>query len=317
MKSIQKFDQLSDRLAEQMGWSKDTAKNAMIGATVSIGESGLASIPKKWVQKTTGLEIDPRAGVSYNKNWADRESRDKVMDFIQSENATETIDQAIRASKELHFNQGSDKQERYSQELGANLSKMKNHEKQFQTATQKLHSMQNSDEFSEGNSANIEHNLNQGFVEWAKGQLDQDGVELGIQGVDRMLKNPDEADRYATNYLDDRIQGLREKFDVESKPSIGEQYQRSKDNISNKPKIEEHDFNNKKEVLGQAKKQGLNIPSEMQLNETPKMTFDNMSSQNEALMAAQKEHIQLDGANITRKVQNKVKLDTKKDKEKA
>lgn len=315
MKSIQKFDQLSDRLADQMGWSKDTAKNAMIGATVSIAESGVASIPKKWLQKSTGLNIDPRAGASYSKNWADRESRDKVMDFIQSENATEAVDQAIRASKELHFNQGSDKQDRYSQEFSANLSKMKNHEKQFQTATQKLHSMQNSDEFSEGNSANIDHNLNQGFVEWAKGQLGKDGVELGIQGLDRILKNPAEAEHYAKSFLDDRIQGLRNKFDIESKASIGERYQQSKNNIANKPKIEQYDLHNKEEVLRKAKKQGLNISSEMHLNETPKITFDDMNIQNEALIEDQKEHIQLGGANITRKVRNKVKLDSKKDKE--
>ena len=189
---------------------------------------------KKWIQKATGIEVDPRAGVTRSKNWADRESRDKVMDFIQSENATETIDNAIRASKEIHFNEGSDKQDRYSQEFGANLSKMKHHEKQFQAATQKLHSMQNSDEFSEGNSANIEHNLNQSFVEWAKTKLDEEGIELGTQGVDRLLKNSDEAQKYATSYLDERIQGLRDKFEVEDKFSISEHYQKSMDcSISN------------------------------------------------------------------------------------
>ncbi len=316
MKSIQKFDQLADRLATQMGWSKDDAINSMIGGTATLGKSGIIKLPKVLAEKILGVGLEARAGTSYNHTRSDKETRDKVMDFIQSENATETIDQAIRASKEIHFNQGSDKQNRYSQELGANLSKMKHQEKQFQTATQKFHSVQNSDEFSEGNSANVEHNLNQSFVEWAKGRLGKDGIELGIQGVDKILKNPDEAERFATSFLDERIQGLREKFNVADEYTIQERYQKSIDNIANKPKAEEHDVNNKKQVLSQAQKRGLNVSHEMPFNDAPKMTFENMNTQNEALMKNQKEHIQLSGADITRNVQNKVKFDTKNDKEK-
>lgn len=317
MKSIQKFDQLSDRLATQMGWSKDDAMNAMVSGTATFGKSGIIKLPKALAETILGVGVEARVGGSLNHTRSDKETRDKVMDFIQSENATDTIDQAIRATKELHFNQGSDKQDRYSQEFGANLSKMKHNEKQFQVATQKLHSMQNSDEFSEANSANIDHNLNQGFVTWAKEKLDQDGVELGIHGVDRMLKTPDEAQRYAASYLDERIQGLRDKFDTGNNESIGERYQKASHNLSKKPKIEEHDLHNKNKVLSQAKTQGLNIPSDMNLNDTPMSAFDTMNSHNEASMTDEKEHIQKGGNDIAKKVRNKVKLDTKKDKEKA
>lgn len=315
MKSIQKFDQLADRFATQMGWSKDDAINAMVGGTATLGKSGILKLPKVFAEKILGVGIEARAGASYNHTRSDKETRDKVIDFIQSENATDTVDQAIRATQELHFNEGRDKQDRYSQEVGANLSKMKNHEKQFQAATQKLHSMQNSEEFSQGSSANIEHNLNQGFIQWAKDQLGEDGVELGIQGVDRMLRNPDEAERYATNYLDDRIQNLSDKFDVANKTSIGERYQKSIANIANKPKIERYDVHNKEEVLRKARNQGLNIPSEMQLNETAKMTFDNMNNENENLITHQKNQIQAAGVNMSNKVKDKVKFATEKEEE--
>ncbi|OJV94786.1 MAG: hypothetical protein BGO43_13625, partial [Gammaproteobacteria bacterium 39-13] len=50
IESLQKFDQLADKLALHMGWSKDKSINSLVGVSASLGPSGILRIPTKTVE---------------------------------------------------------------------------------------------------------------------------------------------------------------------------------------------------------------------------------------------------------------------------
>lgn len=279
VQSLQEFDQLSDKLALHMGWSKQKSLNMLAGITASPFKYGVTNKPKKWLEKALGTKLDPTLGVNKNYSRMESASRDKFQDFVRSENASDTVEKAIRATKEMHLNMGTERQDRVSDEFSANLSNMKNHEHQFHVATQRMVSAQESNEYSESDSVNIDYNLNQKFVEWASGQQDKNGQKLGIEGVDNLLQNPTEAHEYAQTFLNEEINGLKTQLygdviDIEDK------YTSYASEVQSDEKIRQKNESNKTIVINKANKNNIEVPEKLSFNDSPRANHEKLAKDN-------------------------------------
>ena len=216
-----------------------------------------------------------------------QEAVQRAQDLMTSENATQSLDTVIRAAQDGHFNTGSDKQARVSEDFRTSLDEMHRQESNYNTSLQKLEGLQKMSSFLQSSSLNIDQNLQQHTFEQVANLTDEAGNRLGEVEADRILKDPILAKNYIDKIVTEGINNLETQYNntALSHDQINNNYQR---NISHNTQQMKNNYQtNKDQIIEDANSVGVNTYGNTVLSNTNQDAATKLLKQNQDVIGNQ------------------------------
>jgi len=264
---------VSQKIMEEYGINEEQSVQLMAIASLDInkefggskekGSSG-SKVPINLPSRVL-TELDMRAilgaGGKINLSSAAtaQEMFRRTKDLMVSEGATESIDDIVRAAKDGHYNIGTDKQSRLSEDFRSSLDETNRREHNYQASLQTVDSLHETASLLKSSNANIEQNLQQFTFEKIADLKDSFGNRLGEAKADEILKDPRAAKPYIDIIAKDSLKELVEDY-KENAFAREEMVQKHRDQSEkvNEMKIHETHDAHQNEIIEQASALGVN-----------------------------------------------------------
>lgn len=263
--ALNKQKVISQKLMDEYGVNEDQSVQLMVAAGIDLGkELNGSTIPSNIassVLATLGAKLAFSVGLkgSAASSASAQEAVKRAQDLMTSEGATHSIDTIVRAAKDGHFNTGTDKQARLSEDFRSSLDKTHRQEQSYQASLQKMESLQETASFLKSSSGNIEQNLQQFTLEKIADLKDSSGNRLGEAKADQILKDPSVAKPYIEAIAEDSFKELTETYKQHaiSKADLEQHHRAQTDSMNNPSLIEKQHAEQQNEIIEQSKAVGL------------------------------------------------------------
>ncbi len=261
--AINKQKIVSNKLMEEYGVSEDQSAQLMgavsLDFSMEVG-TGKDKLPIS-VPQAVSAKIASGLGVKITglSTATAQEAFKRTKDLMASEGATQSIDTIVRAAAEGHFNTGTDKQARQTEDIRTSLDEVKRHERNYQASMQKMQSLQESATFLQSSSGNIEQNLQQFTLEKIANLQDAHGNRLGEAKADQILKDPIQAKPYIDAIARDSFMELKNGYEQHSisTQDLKQDYQTQSERLGDETQIREQHANHEGDILDQGKILGV------------------------------------------------------------
>ena len=216
-----------------------------------------------------------------------QEAVKRAQDLMISENATYAIDDIVRAAQDGHFNIGSDKQGRLSEDFRSSLDEMYRQENNYNLSLQKLEGLQKMSSFLKSSNLNIDQNLQQYTFEKIANLENETGNRLGETEADRILKDPLLAKNYIDQIVATDLKTLEDQYKntALSSDQINTNYHTN--NSYDTTQIKDNYNNNKAQIIEDANNIGVNTYNNTVVANTTQESATKLLKQNQNYINSQ------------------------------
>ncbi|MBP9708986.1 MAG: conjugal transfer protein TraG N-terminal domain-containing protein, partial [Oligoflexales bacterium] len=298
--AVQLIGSVSLDVSGEIGTGKDKLPISVPGAVSSV----LDAVSAK-VAASLGIKGTASSAASV------RDVVNRTKDLMVSEGATQSIDTIIRAAEEGHFNTGTDKQARLTEDFRSSLDETKRHERNYQASMQKMQSLQESASFLQSSSGNIEQNLQQFTLEKIANLQDAQDNRLGEAKADQILKDPIQAKLYIDAIARDSFMELKNNYQQNTitKEDLKNTYQDySKPLLDDMKTIELHNTKHQEKILEQTQKLGINTFDETNISNTVQQQAGELLDGNKEKLGKRNKALNLEADTLKEKMAPKLNV---------
>lgn len=211
--SLQHVLQDVNRFAENNNISIDKSYKHLLGAYLNGNVHASVSTDKagfgKVLQRALGFSAGINATGGIKSEWDSVSSNNdsilfgKAQEFVQNENFSQNLESSLRAISEGSYRTNTEEGKRLADTVSTSYGEAQNSSQSMSANLQTSQSFREFASYSEDQSATIDRNATQDFVDWLACQPLQSGQGgMGVQQAEVMLRqNPQLAERYGQQFV--------------------------------------------------------------------------------------------------------------------
>ena len=265
--ALSKQQAVSNKLMDEYGVNEEQSIQLIAAANLGLqGKLDLNKMPvnlvSTFLSKFGGISGSIQAGGNVDAKALSvataQEAVKRAQDLIISENATQSLDTIVKAAQDGHFNVGTDKQGRITEDFRTSLDEMHRQENNYNASLQKLDGLQKMSSFLQSSNLNIDQNLQQYTFEQIANLKDEAGNKFGEAKADQILKDPLIAKSYIDRIVANDVNHLVEQYkdNAFTSEQIAVNYQTKTTN--NEIQLKNNYENNKQNIIKDGNSIGIN-----------------------------------------------------------